>query len=87
MKTKVKELRMAFGLTQAQLAAKVHVSSRTIISLEQEQYNPSLMLAYRYLRRFCPVCPERTDSVLGGCRQPYWRTAGRKPVCYQCGTG
>ena len=25
----------------------VHVSSRTIISLEKEQYSPSLMLAYR----------------------------------------
>jgi len=52
MKTKVKELRMAFGLTQAQLAEKVHVSSRTIISLEQEQYNPSLMLAYRIAVEF-----------------------------------
>ena len=25
----------------------VHVSSRTIISIEKEQYNPSLLLAYR----------------------------------------
>ena len=25
----------------------VHVSSRTIISIEKGQYNPSLMLAYR----------------------------------------
>lgn len=25
----------------------VHVSSRTIISLEKERYNPSLLLAYR----------------------------------------
>ena len=47
MKTKVKELRTAAGMTQQQLADLVHVSSRTIISIEKEQYNPSLMLAYR----------------------------------------
>ena len=47
MKTKVKKLRSAMGLTQQQLAETVHVSARTIISIEKEQYNPSLMLAYR----------------------------------------
>ena len=47
MKTKVRELRTAAGLTQQQLADLVHVSSRTIISIEKEQYSPSLMLAYR----------------------------------------
>ena len=46
MKTRVKELRAAAGLTQ-QLAEQVHVSSRTIISIEKGQYSPSLMLAYR----------------------------------------
>ena len=30
----------------------VHVSSRTIISIEKEQYNPSLMLAYRIAQVF-----------------------------------
>ena len=47
LKTRVKELRTAAGLTQQQLADLVRVSSRTIISLEKGQYNPSLMLAYR----------------------------------------
>ena len=47
MKTRVKELRTAVGLTQQQLAEQVHVSSRTIISIEKGQYSPSLMLAYR----------------------------------------
>ena len=47
MKTKVRELRLAKGLTQQQLADLVHVSNRTIISIEKEQYSPSLMLAYR----------------------------------------
>ena len=47
MKTKVKELRTQAGMTQQQLSDLVHVSSRTIISIEKEQYSPSLMLAYR----------------------------------------
>ena len=47
MKTKPKELRTLSGLTQQQLASLVRVSARTIISIEKEQYNPSLMLAYR----------------------------------------
>lgn len=52
MKTKVKELRTAAKMTQQQLADLVHVSSRTIISIEREQYNPSLMLAYRMAEVF-----------------------------------
>ncbi len=52
MKTKVKELRTAAKMTQQQLADLVHVSSRTIISIEKEQYNPSLMLAYRMAEVF-----------------------------------
>ena len=52
MKTKVKELRTAAGMTQQQLADLVHVSSRTIIYIEKEQYSPSLMLAYRMARVF-----------------------------------
>lgn len=47
MKTKVKEYRVREGMTQQQLAEAVHVSARTIISIEKEQYSPSLMLAYR----------------------------------------
>lgn len=47
MKNRVKELRKNAGMTQQELAGLVHVSSRTIISLEQGQYNPSLLLAYR----------------------------------------
>lgn len=47
MKNRVKELQKNAGMTQQELAGLVHVSSRTIISLEQGQYNPSLLLAYR----------------------------------------
>lgn len=52
MKNKVKELRTKSKITQQQLADMVHVSSRTIISIEKEQYNPSLMLAYRIAQVF-----------------------------------
>ena len=52
MKTKVKELRTAANMTQQQLASLIHVSSRTIISIEKEQYSPSLMLAYRIAQIF-----------------------------------
>lgn len=52
MKTRVRELRIAAKMTQQQLADFVHVSSRTIISLEKEQYSPSLMLAYRMAEVF-----------------------------------
>lgn len=47
MKNKVKEFRKQHNMTQQQLADKVYVSARTIISLEKGQYNPSIMLAYR----------------------------------------
>ena len=52
MKTRVKEFRSAANLTQQQLANLVHVSSRTIISIETGQYNPSLLLAYRIAEVF-----------------------------------
>ncbi len=47
MKTQVREFRSQAGMTQQQLADLVHVSTRTIISIEKGQYSPSLMLAYR----------------------------------------
>lgn len=52
MKTRVRELRTAAGMTQQQLAEAVRVSSRTIISIEKGQYSPSLMLAYRMAEVF-----------------------------------
>ena len=52
MKTRVRELRKQSKLTQQQLADLVHVSNRTIISIEKEQYSPSLMLANRIAEVF-----------------------------------
>ncbi|APC39246.1 helix-turn-helix transcriptional regulator [Clostridium estertheticum] len=47
MENKIKEYRKETNMTQQQLANTVSVSSRTIISLEKGQYNPSILLAYK----------------------------------------
>ncbi len=47
MENRIKELRAAQGMTQAELAEIISVSSRTIISLEKGQYNPSVLLAHK----------------------------------------
>lgn len=47
LRNKVKNLRMQKDITQRELADIVGVTSRTIISLEKEQYNPSVLLAYK----------------------------------------
>ena len=50
MKTKIKEYRARYNLTQEKLAEIVGVRRETIIFLEQGKYNPSLMLAYNVAR-------------------------------------
>ena len=43
-------------MTQAELAEIISVSSRTIISLEKGQYNPSVLLARKLSLVFaCPI--------------------------------
>jgi len=46
MKTKIKELRARYNLTQEDLAKKVKVRRETIVFLEQGKYIPSLKLAW-----------------------------------------
>ncbi len=46
MKTRIKELRARYNLTQEDLAKKVGVRRETIVFLEQGKYNPSLQLAH-----------------------------------------
>ena len=46
MKTRIKEYRAKYNLTQERLAELVGVRRETIIFLEQGRYNPSLRLAY-----------------------------------------
>jgi putative transcriptional regulator len=47
MKTRIKELRARYDLTQDQLAEMVGVTRQTMLYLEKGKYNPSLVLAYR----------------------------------------
>jgi len=47
MKTKIKELRARYNLTQEQLADKIGVRRETILFIESGKYNPSLKLAFQ----------------------------------------
>ncbi len=51
MVNRVKDLRVAAGLRQEDLAASTGVSRQTIISIERGRYNPSLELAWKLARR------------------------------------
>jgi putative transcriptional regulator len=46
VKTRIKELRARYNLTQEELAKKVGVRRETIVFLERGKYNPSLKLAH-----------------------------------------
>ena len=46
-RTRIKELRARYDLTQEDLAKKVGVRRETILYLEKGKYNPSLMLAHQ----------------------------------------
>jgi putative transcriptional regulator len=46
MRTRIKELRARYGLTQEDLARKVGVRRETILFIEKGDYNPSLNLAH-----------------------------------------
>lgn len=52
MKTRIKELRARYDLTQEELAKKVGVRRETILFLEKGKYNPSLKLAYAIAKVF-----------------------------------
>jgi putative transcriptional regulator len=49
-KTRIKELRARYDLTQEDLARKVGVRRETILYLEKGTYNPSLELAHKVAR-------------------------------------
>jgi len=46
MRTRIKELRAKYNLTQEDLARKCGVRRETIVFLEKGKYNPSLQLAH-----------------------------------------
>lgn len=47
MTNRVRELRKENHMTQQQLADMLGITSRTVISLEKGDYNPSVLLAYK----------------------------------------
>jgi DNA-binding XRE family transcriptional regulator len=47
IRTRIKELRARWDLTQDELAEMVGVTRQTMLHLEKGKYNPSLLLAYR----------------------------------------
>jgi len=52
MKNKIKKLREKKGITQKELSLILNVSRQTIISLEKQEYSPSLHLALRMAKFF-----------------------------------
>jgi putative transcriptional regulator len=52
VRNRVRELRLARGWTQEELAAAVSVSRQSINSIENERYVPSLPLALTFARVF-----------------------------------
>lgn len=58
MQNKISFFRNKIGLTQEELANKVGVTRQTIISLEQNRYNPSLFLASKITKILGQKCIE-----------------------------
>lgn len=47
MKNRIPELRARHRMTQDELSKRVGVRRETIVHLEKDRYNPSLLLAYK----------------------------------------
>ena len=52
LKNRLKERRAALGVNQQELGRLAGVSRQTIIQLERNRYNPSMLLAYSIARVF-----------------------------------
>ena len=58
LKTRIKELRARYDMTQEDLARKVGVRRETILYLEKGKYNPSLLLAHNIAKALKTTIPE-----------------------------
>ncbi len=47
IKTRIKELRARYNLTQEELAEKVGITRQTMLYIEKGKYNPSLLVAHK----------------------------------------
>lgn len=52
IKTHLKEVREAYGMTQQDLADQVGIRRETIVHLENNRYNPSLEMALKIAQVF-----------------------------------
>ena len=52
IKTNLKEVREAYGMTQQDLADQVGIRRETIVHLENNRYNPSLEMALKIAQVF-----------------------------------
>jgi len=52
VRNRIRELRLAAGLSQQELAQRVGATRQTINAIEQEKYSPSLELAFRIAQAF-----------------------------------
>jgi putative transcriptional regulator len=59
---KIRELRVARGLSQAELAKVMQVSRQTINAIETQRYTPSLPLALALARYFDTTVEEVFDD-------------------------
>lgn len=62
VRNRVKDLREQAGLSQAELAAAVHVSRQSVNSIERGRYVPSLPLAFALARFFKTSVEEVFDA-------------------------
>ena len=61
LKNRLKVARAERGLSQGDLAKLVGVSRQTIMQLERNRYNPSMLLAYSIARGFDVTIEELFD--------------------------
>jgi putative transcriptional regulator len=61
VRNRIREERVARGLSQAQLAA-AGVSRQTVIAIEGDRYSPSLPLAFRIARFFGSTVDDLFDA-------------------------
>ena len=52
MKNRIEDLRKEKGIRQDEFAKHLGVSRQTISSLENDRYNPSILLAYKIAKYF-----------------------------------
>lgn len=52
MKSVLKELRIQYGWSQAELGERLNVSRQTVNAIETEKYDPSLPLAFKIAKLF-----------------------------------